>query len=251
MVQMISAENLSLTYEQENSRVEALADISFSLRKGSSLAVIGPSGCGKSSLLFIIAGLIKPSAGKIFIDGRVPDGTNADTALILQDYGLFPWKTVYENACLGLKIRGFNKRARRDIVMPILGKLGLAEFARHFPSQLSGGQRQRVAIARSLALNPKLLLMDEPLSSLDALTRENLQKFILDIWAKHRLTLILVTHNIEEAAFLGSRILVMSERPGKVVDIIENPLVGTPGFRQSNAYHQLCSGLRGLLGVIS
>jgi len=248
---MISAEKLSLIYEQENARVEALSDITFSLRKGSSLSVIGPSGCGKSSLLFIIAGLIKPSGGRIVVNGRVPDGTNTDTALILQDYGLFPWKTVYENTSLGLNVRGFNKRAQRDIVVPILEKLGLAEFARHFPTQLSGGQRQRVAIARSLALSPKLLLMDEPLSSLDALTRENLQKFILDIRVKHCLTLVLVTHNIEEAVFLGRRILVMSERPGLVVDIIENPLVGTPGFRQNSAYHQLCSNLRSLLGVVS
>lgn len=248
---MISAENLSLTYEQENARVEALSDITFSLRKGSSLSVIGPSSCGKTSLLFIIAGLIKPSAGKILIDDNKPGGTNFETSLILQDYGLFPWKTVYENACLGLKVRGFNKRAQRDTVIPILEKLGLAEFARFFPTQLSGGQRQRVAIARSLALSPKLLLMDEPLSSLDALTRENLQKFILDIWVKYRLTLILVTHNIEEAVFLGSQILVMSERPGRIIDIIENPLVGTPGFRQSSGYHQLCSRLRGLLGVVS
>jgi len=248
---MIAAEKLSLTYEKDNTRVEALADITFNLRKGSSLSVIGPSGCGKSSLLFVIAGLIKPTAGKIAIDGRVPDGTNPDTALILQDYGLFPWKTVYENACLGLRVRGFNKKAQHSIVIPILERLGLAEFARHFPTQLSGGQRQRVAIARSLALSPKLLLMDEPLSSLDALTRENLQKFILDIWVRHSLTLVLVTHNIEEAVFLGSHILVMSERPGRVTDIIENPLVGTPGFRQSSGYHQLCSRLRGLLGVVS
>ena len=248
---MIAAEKLSLIYEKENTRVEALADITFNLRKGSSLSVIGPSGCGKSSLLFIIAGLIKPSTGRIAVEGGVPGGTNTDAALILQDYGLFPWKTVYENACLGLMVRGYNKRAQRDIVIPILEKLGLAEFARHFPTQLSGGQRQRVAIARSLALNPKLLLMDEPLSSLDALTRENLQKFILDIWVRHSLTLVLVTHNIEEAVFLGSHILVMSERPGRVIDIIENPLVDTPGFRQSSGYHQLCSKLRGLLGVVS
>lgn len=248
---MIFAENLSLTYKQENSRVEALSDINFSLSQGSSLSIIGPSGCGKSSLLFIIAGLIKPSTGRMVIDGRIPDRGDTDTALILQDYGLFPWKTVYENASLGLKVRGFNKKAQSSIVIPILEKLGLIEFAGHFPTQLSGGQRQRVAIARSLALSPKLLLMDEPLSSLDALTRENLQKFILNIWIKHRLTLVLVTHNIEEAVFLGRNILVMSERPGKVIDIIGNPLVGTPGFRESSDYHRLCSRLRGLLGVVS
>lgn len=248
---MIFAEKISLTYRQDNAHVKALSDISFDLEKGSSLAVIGPSGCGKSSLLFIMAGLVKPSLGQITIEGSVPHPANPDTALILQDYGLFPWKTVYENASLGLRIRGFNKKDRRDIVLPIMEKLGLAEFAHHYPTQLSGGQRQRVAIARSLALKPKLLLMDEPLSSLDALTRENLQKFILDVWVNHSLTLVLVTHSIEEAVFLGARILVMSDRPGTVIDIIENPLVGTPGFRQSSEYHHLCSKLRQLLGVVN
>ncbi len=248
---MILAENLSLTYKQENVHIKALSDISCHLEKGSSLAVIGPSGCGKSSLLFLMAGLNKPTIGKIMINGKEPDAANPDTALILQDYGLFPWKTVYENASLGLNIRGFNKKNQREIVIPILEKLGLAEFVNHFPTQLSGGQRQRVAIARSLALKPKLLLMDEPLSSLDALTRENLQKFILDVWVNNNLTLVLVTHSIEEAVFLGSKILVMSDRPGRVIDIIENPLVGSEGYRQSPEFHQICSKLRRLLGVIN
>lgn len=248
---MITAENIALTYEQENTRVKALSNVTFTLPKGSSMAIIGSSGCGKSSLLFIMSGLVRASSGKMLIDGFSPNGTNPDVALILQDYGLFPWKTVYENACLGLKIRGYDKKSREEITLPILEKLGLGEFLNHFPTQLSGGQRQRVAIARSLALNPKLLLMDEPLSSLDALTRENLQKFILDIWTAHNLTLVLVTHSIEEAVFLGSKILVMSERPGTVLDIIDNPLVGTPGFRQTTEYHQLCSKLRRLLGVVS
>lgn len=248
---MITAENITLTYEQENTRVKALSNVTFNLPKGSSMAIIGSSGCGKSSLLFLMSGLVKPSSGKILVDGFTPEGANPEVALILQDYGLFPWKTVYENACLGLTIRGYDKKARESITLPILEKLGLREFINHFPTQLSGGQRQRVAIARSLALNPKLLLMDEPLSSLDALTRENLQKFILDIWTDNKLTLVLVTHSIEEAVFLGSKILVMSDRPGTVLDIIDNPLVGTPGFRQTAEYHHLCSKLRRLLGVVS
>jgi len=247
---MIIAENLSLTYNQAGTQVNALAGVSFKAAAGSSISIIGPSGCGKSSLLFILAGLLKPTVGRVLIDGREPDSREPDTALILQDYGLFPWKTVFENAALGLSVRGINRKEVFNTVTPILEKLGLSEFVNSYPAQLSGGQRQRVAIARSLALKPKLLLMDEPLSSLDALTRETLQQFILEIWQEHNLTLVLVTHSIEEAAFLGGRIAVMSERPGKIVELIENPMVGSAGFRQKTEYHLLCSRLRQLLGVV-
>ena len=246
---MIHIEKLSLTYYPPNAPIQALSDVNFDLDQGSSVSIIGPSGCGKSSLLFILAGLIPPSSGRVTIDGQEPHGHTPETALILQDYGLFPWKTVFENACLGLKVRGLNAKEQHDIVMPILDRLGLAEFYHHYPAQLSGGQRQRVAVARSLALKPRLLLMDEPLSSLDALTRETLQQFLLDIWRDHNLTLMLVTHSIEEAVFLVRRIAVMSDRPGTILEIIENPLVGSPAYRQSPEFHGLCSKLRRLLGV--
>ncbi|MHB9093921.1 MAG: ABC transporter ATP-binding protein [Eubacteriales bacterium] len=246
---MICVENVSLTYNQTNARVEALSDVSFDLDRGSSISLIGPSGCGKSSLLFILAGLIKPTSGKVFINGVESTGRFQDAALILQDYGLFPWKTVFENACLGLQVRGLGKKEQGEVVMPILDKLGLAEFMDHYPAQLSGGQKQRVAIGRSLALKPKLLLMDEPLSSLDALTRETLQQFILDIWKEHDLTLVLVTHSIGEAVFLGNRIAVMTGRPGSILEVIDNPSVGSPGFRQQPEFHRLSSRLRQLLGV--
>jgi len=245
---MIHAENLALTYSQPKVRVEALSKVSFDLASGESISLIGPSGCGKSSLLFILAGLLQPNIGQVLIDNQTAD-IFRDSALILQDYGLFPWKTVYENACLGLRIRGAGKQEQHEIVMPILVKLGLFDFIHHFPGQLSGGQKQRVAIARSLALKPKLLLMDEPLSSLDALTRENLQQFILDIWKDNDLTMVLVTHSIEEAVFLGTRIAVMSDRPGRIIEIIDNPMAGSPGYRQKPEFHQLCSKLRRLLGV--
>lgn len=246
---MIRVENLSVTYNQSNTKVEALRNVSFDLQEGSSISIIGPSGCGKSSLLFVLTGLLKPTSGTAVVNGHQPDSNTHDAALILQDYGLFPWKTVLENACLGLKVRGAGRKEQYDTALPVLEKLGLAEFLHHYPAQLSGGQKQRVAIARSLALKPKLLLMDEPLSSLDALTRETLQQFILDIWQENRLTLVLVTHSIEEAVFLGSRIAVMSERPGTITEIIENPMVGHPGYRQKHDFHTLCSHLRMTLGV--
>lgn len=245
---MIQVENLALTYNQSITKVEALKEVNFSLEAGQSVAIIGPSGCGKSSLLFALAGLLKPSSGTVTIDNHTPENFR-DSALILQDYGLFPWKTVYENACLGLRVRGASKQTQSETVRPILDKLGLSDFGHHYPAQLSGGQKQRVAIARSLALKPKLLLMDEPLSSLDALTRETLQQFILDIWRDNNLTLVLVTHSIEEAVFLGTRIAVMSDRPGRIVEVIDNPMVGQPGFRQTTDFHLLCSRLRKLLGV--
>jgi len=248
---MIHVQDVSHTYIQANTRVEALADISLDIKTGSSTAIIGPSGCGKSSLLFILAGLLKPSAGKIFIKGHESMGRSQNTALILQDYGLFPWKTVIENAGLGLQVRGLSKGAQTNIVIPVLEKLGLADFIHHYPAQLSGGQKQRVAIARSLALKPSLLLMDEPLSSLDALTRESLQLFIRDVWKDNNLTLVLVTHSIEEAAFLGSQVAVMSDRPGTIVEIIDNPQAGQSGYRQQPEFHHLCSKLRRLLGVES
>lgn len=246
---MIQVQNVSHTYIQSNTRVEALADISMEVKAGSSISIIGPSGCGKSSLLFILAGLIKPSAGKIVINDQESTGRFQDAALILQDYGLFPWKTVFENACLGLQVRGLPKKGQADIVIPVLEKLGLIEFIHHYPAQLSGGQKQRVAIARSLALKPSLLLMDEPLSSLDALTRESLQLFIRDVWKDNNLTMVLVTHSIEEAAFLGSRVAVMSDRPGTIIEIIDNPQAGKTGYRQQPEFHHLCSKLRRLLGV--
>ncbi len=246
---MINTYELSLTYNQAENPVDALRDVTFDLAEGESMSIIGPSGCGKSTLLFIIAGLLQPTSGRVVIDGSEPEGPGAETALILQDYGLFPWKTVFENACLGLKVKGYKRKDLQEIVIPILQKLGLAEFMYSYPAQLSGGQRQRVAIARSLALKPKILLMDEPLSSLDALTRETLQHFILDIWREHKLTLVLVTHSIEEAVFLGQKICVMSDRPGMIKEMIENPMMGCPGFRKKQQFHEMCSRLRSLLGV--
>ncbi|GAW91490.1 ABC transporter ATP-binding protein [Calderihabitans maritimus] len=244
---MIEINNVDLVYEDNHYQVKALEKVSLSVGQGDSCAVIGPSGCGKTTLLFLLAGLLRPTRGQVMIAGKELLGPRRNTALILQDYGLLPWKTVWKNAVLGLEIRGRLSRTQQAKVMTILKELGLAEFIHHYPAQLSGGQRQRLAIARALALEPDLLLMDEPLSALDALTREKLQETILDIWCRRNLTMVLVTHNIEEAVFLGRKIIIFSPRPGRVIKVIENPEAGNSHYRHQVEFYQTCSLIRSLL----
>ena len=231
---MIRAESISMIYKDGTI---ALEGVSFSIAKGESCSVIGPSGCGKTTLLFILSGLLKPTEGEILINSK-------NIALILQDYGLFPWKTVYENVSLGLEVRGVKKEEQRKIVLPLLEKLGLKGFENHYPRQLSGGMQQRVAFARALALNPEILLMDEPFSSLDALTREKLQNFLLKLWINNKVTMVLVTHSIEEAVFLGRKIVVLSQRPGRVLKIIDNPEMGSLDYRNREEFFEKCREVR-------
>ncbi|MFQ5692711.1 MAG: ABC transporter ATP-binding protein, partial [Nitrospinota bacterium] len=192
---MIEVEDLCFAYGDQ----PVLENVSLRVPAGGGLAVIGPSGCGKTTLLYNLAGLRRPAAGRVRIGGAEVQGPRGKTAVILQDYGLFPWKTVTENAALGLRIRGVPSRERGRRVGAILEELGIAEVADRYPHQLSGGQRQRVAIARALALDPDLLIMDEPFSSLDALTREAHQNLLLSLWREKGVTLVLVSHSIEEA----------------------------------------------------
>ncbi len=226
---------------------------------GESWAVLGPSGCGKTTLLYLLAGLRRPSSGSIRIGGLPLDRPRPRTGLILQDYGLLPWATVRENIALGLRVRGFygpdGRHAPADDavgalaerVEPWIERMGLAEAAEHYPGQVSGGQRQRAAIARTLALDPDLLLMDEPFASLDAPTREGLQNLTLQLRSERRLTTVLVTHTIEEAAVLGRRILVLGRPPIRVAPVVENPMSGQAEFRASRAFHDLCQSLRQVL----
>ena len=244
---MFTLNEVSLTYKSDQTTVPALRDISLSLRKGVSYAVIGPSGCGKTSLLLLMAGLIRPTGGEIAFLGKRLSQPHQKMALILQEYGLLPWKTVWDNAALGLKIRGAGHEEIHDRLQPIMDELDLKCLSGRYPSQLSGGQKQRVALARALALEPELLLMDEPLSALDALTRENLQKLILNIWLKHQITIVLVTHSIEEAVFLGQEIIVLSQGPGQIRAVVANPLMGTGDFRNDLYFHQKCTEIRAIL----
>lgn len=246
---MIEVKSLHLEYElTRRRRVEAIAGLSLKVERGESLAIIGPSGCGKTSLLYVLAGLLKPTAGRVRIAGKEVRGPRRDVALVLQDIGLLPWKSVWRNAILGLELNGGADEAQLARVEAILEELGLVELRDRYPAQLSGGQKKRVGIARALAVEPQLLLMDEPLVSLDALTKEEIQNSILKLWEerKERLTSVLVTHDIEEAVFLGERIVVLSARPATIKAEIANPS-GSIDYRTSSEFYAQVRRLRELL----
>jgi len=239
----LSIEALQASYVQNNQSTPALRDVTLALPLGSIGVLIGPSGCGKSTLLSVLANLNQNYQGTVLINGQTPEESD-ETALILQEYGLLPWKTVGDNVKLGLQIRGL---AKHEVVLrteQILQRLGLFDLRKRYPVQLSGGQRQRVAIARSLVLEPELLLMDEPFSSLDALTREEMQDFLLELWQETSLTILLITHNIEEAVFLGHKIFVMSECPGTIIKEYTNPLAGDYTARGKLEFLELANSLR-------
>ena len=229
--------------------VEAIAAVDLHLDSGEPIAVIGPSGCGKSTLLLALAGLVTPTRGELAVDGGPVLGPRLRTALMLQDFGLLPWKTVARNAALGLEVRRVPKRERVERTAAALERVGLSEFADAYPGELSGGMRQRVALARALALDADVLLMDEPLSALDALTRENMQGLLLELWRQRCHTQVLVTHAIEEAVFLGRRIVVMTPRPGRIAKIVDNPRMGEPDYRSQPEFWQRCDELRAMLAA--
>ncbi|MBI5232289.1 MAG: ATP-binding cassette domain-containing protein [Coriobacteriales bacterium] len=242
-------DTVSLTYEGADRAVRALDSVSLEIAEGEPVAIIGPSGCGKSTMLLLAAGLLAPTEGRVLVGGAVPGGPRRQTALILQEYGLLPWKTVADNAGLGLRIRGLSRADERMRAREALDRVGLGEFASAYPTELSGGMRQRLGLARALALEADLLLMDEPLSALDALTREDLQDLLLELWRTRGYTSVLVTHSIEEAVFLGRRVVVLSPRPGQVASIVENPGMGGEGYRASDEFFAKVTELRGLLAA--
>ena len=233
---------------------------SWCVEVGEAWAVIGPSGCGKTTLLYLLAGLRVPTSGHILIAGEPLARPRPTTGLILQDYGLLPWATVRENAALGLRLREFygpdGRHAPANEVVGIIAervsfwleRLDIAMVADKYPGQVSGGQRQRTAIARTLVLRPDLLLMDEPFGALDAPTREDLQNLTVELRAEQKLTTIVVTHNIEDAAFLGERILVLAKPPHHAPVVVENLAAGQVGYRTQAVFLDKCNELRRLLG---
>jgi ABC-type nitrate/sulfonate/bicarbonate transport system ATPase subunit len=188
------------------------------------ITILGPSGCGKSTLLRIVAGLDQPTAGQVLLDGHEVHGPGADRGMVFQSYTLFPWLNVRENVCFGLRERGLPRAEQLEIAAHFIERVGLRGFESHFPKQLSGGMQQRVAIARALANGPRMLLMDEPFGALDHQTRELMQELLLGIWEAERKTVLFVTHDIDEAVFMGSRVVVMSARPGRIKLDREVPL---------------------------
>ena len=210
--------------QQGGAPITALTPIDMQVAQNDFVTILGPSGCGKSTLLRIVAGLDTPTAGEVEVSGRTVVGPGADRGMVFQSYTLFPWLTVERNIEFGLREKGMATPQRRAIVADYIAKIGLNGFERHFPKQLSGGMQQRVAIARALANDPAILLLDEPFGALDHQTRGLMQELLLNIWEADRKTVLFVTHDIEEAIFLGSRCVVMSARPGRIKADIPIPL---------------------------
>jgi NitT/TauT family transport system ATP-binding protein len=225
---LLSVRDVTIAYPTEQGLFTAVERVSFSVREGERFVLLGPSGCGKSTLLKAVAGFLGPAAGAIDLEGRAVSRPGPDRVVVFQEFDqLLPWKTVLGNVVYALRVaRGLDAGAARDQAGRFIAMVGLDRFADAYPHQLSGGMKQRVAIARSLALDPRMLLMDEPFASLDALTRRRMQDELLAIWEATRKTLLFVTHSIEEAVVLGDRILVLSAHPGRVRTILDNPAAG-------------------------
>lgn len=220
----ISIRNVSKVFGsqdiEDSSKITALSSVSFDIPRGEFFCIIGPSGCGKTTLLHTIAGFSKPTRGEA-LNGGVPiTGPGPDRIMMFQEYGLFPWLTVWQNIEFGLLAKGVPSKERTASIRHYVDMVGLSGFENRFPSEISGGMKQRVSIARALAPDPDIVLMDEPFAALDSLTRDLLQEEILRIWEKTGKTFVLITHNIEEAVFLGDRVLAMSARPGRIKEII-------------------------------
>jgi ABC-type nitrate/sulfonate/bicarbonate transport system ATPase subunit len=250
---MISLSHLTFSYPHQPPLFE---DFSWQVAAGQAWAVLGASGCGKTTLLYLLAGLLQPTHGSLQVGGTPLLRPRPQTGLVLQDYGLLPWATVRQNVQLGLQLRSFyGPDGKHSPSMPAptqpvdawLERLGIAGVAGQYPQRLSGGQRQRTAIARTLVLHPDLLLMDEPFSSLDALTRESLQDLALELWREQGFTLVIVTHAIEEAACLGQNLLLLSQAPQRQAWVIPNPGSLEPDWRSTAAYQDFCRTVRGYL----
>jgi len=247
----ISIKDVSrIFYSPSGERIEALKGVNLEVEDAFSAAgrdigefrvLLGPSGCGKSTLLRMIAGLDKPSSGQVLVNGEIITHPGKDRGMVFQKYTSFPWLTVADNIAYGMKINGVPEAQRKETVDRLLKSVGLSEFANVYPETLSGGMQQRVAIARTLALRPSVILMDEPFGALDAQTRSDMQQLLLQIWDETACTILFVTHDVEEAVYLADRIFIMSSHPGTIVEDVEVPFDRPRdlGLKEKNEFHEL------------
>ena len=221
---LIEIRDLGVVFGTDGNAVEAVRNVSLTVKPGEFVSLIGPSGCGKSTLLNIVAGFVKPTSGTVKVDGVPVVGPNANRGVVFQQYSLFPWLKVRENVEFGLRMQGMPSGQRETTARTLLGLAGLLAFENHYPDQLSGGMKQRVGIVRALATSPQVLLMDEPFGALDAQTRVVMQEILTNMWQQFRLSVLFITHDIEESIFLSDRVFVMTARPGRIKAEIGVPL---------------------------
>jgi NitT/TauT family transport system ATP-binding protein len=220
----IAVDNFALRYDTRDGEVEAVSDVSIHVDPGEFVSIIGPSGCGKSTLLNAVAGFLKATSGSVTVDGEPVAGPSAERGMVFQQYSLFPWKTVRGNVEFGLKMRGMDRHHREQAARTLLGLAGLLSFENQYPDSLSGGMKQRVGIVRALATGPKVLLLDEPFGALDAQTRVIMQQILTNMWQRLKISVLFVTHDIDEAIFLSDRVYCMTARPGAIKAEIKVPL---------------------------
>ena len=239
----IVVDGIDKRFRSESGVVEALRDVNFAVTEGEFVCIIGASGAGKTTLFRIIAGLEPASGGTVWLDGEPIEGPGMDRGMVFQEYGLFPWRTVLKNVTFGLEQRGLDSTARRDRAQEMIDLVGLDGFEDSYPKELSGGMKQRVGIARALAVDPEILLMDEPFGSVDAQTKGRLHEELLDIWAETSKTVLFVTHDVDEAVTLADRVVVLTGSPGSVHEVVEIDL-DRPRSRTDDAFAEYEQQLR-------
>ena len=217
----VKIDHVEKIYEGRNGRMVALNGIDLDIMENEFVCVVGPSGCGKSTLLNIIAGLLPATSGSVYVDGKRVEGTGTERGVVFQQYALFPWLTVMKNVMFGLKLKGMSDEAAREVAMKYIKMVELEEFVNAYPKELSGGMKQRVAIARASAVQPEVLLMDEPFGALDAQTRTQLQSELIKTWQEEKKTCFFITHDVEEAVILATKVIIMSARPGRIKKIVD------------------------------
>ena len=242
---MIAIKDLTVKYQTKNEEVLALDGLNINIDRGDIYTFIGPSGCGKSTFLYVLSGILRDYSGSVLMGGQIINPKSQRIGLILQNYGLLPWKTVYQNAMLGVKIK--NQPPVEEYSNYIFRKLGIDNLLNRYPKELSGGQQQRVALARAFILKPDLLLMDEPFSALDAISREEMQELFLNIWKENNVTTIFITHSVDEALYLGRKIVVFSPSPGRILKVIDNPCFQLDNLRYRDEYYDMSMKLRKIL----